>query len=98
MVLYREQDPLELCPDDGAGGGDDAADSHHGKSANFSLENLSPSAQKSAIRSLEFLKMLGGFLLLRYGNTASSTVPTLLLNQYRISFHFYGTLPTCLTE
>jgi hypothetical protein len=58
MDVCREPDPLELYP-----GGGSAQDPR-----TFSLENLSPSAQKSAVQSLAFLTQLGGsivhFLLL----------------------------------
>ncbi len=53
VEVCREPDPLELYP----GGGSD--DDHR----TFSLENLSPSAQKSAVQSLVFLTQLGGSIL-----------------------------------
>jgi len=56
VEVCREPDPLELYP----GGG--SADDHR----TFSLENLSPSAQKSAVQSLAFLTQLGGSNFLIY--------------------------------
>jgi hypothetical protein len=53
VEVCREPDPLELYP----GGG--SAEDHR----TFSLQNLSPSAQKSAVQSLAFLTQLGGSIL-----------------------------------
>ncbi len=53
VEVCREPDPLELYP-----GGGSAEDPR-----TFSLENLSPSAQKSAVQSLAFLTQLGGSIL-----------------------------------
>ncbi len=50
VEVCREPDPLELYP--GGGSADDQR--------TFSLQNLSPSAQKSAVQSLAFLTQLGG--------------------------------------
>jgi hypothetical protein len=56
VEVCREPDPLELYP--GGGSADD--------SRTFSLESLSPSAQKSVVQSLVFLTQLGGSNFLIY--------------------------------